>query len=246
MSLQKLSTKNGAWLFRWRSYLPLALFPIIVPAFYDFSYPFNSDAADFVWEMFAFSISLTGLLIRVYTVGFVPEGTSVRETRSQRADALNTTGMYSMTRNPLYLGNFFMMLGITLFFREWWCSLIYVLAFWLYYERIIMAEEAFLKSAFGERFEAYLEQTPAFFPKFGLWQPPALPFSLRTAVRREYSGFFAIIAAFTLLEFVGDYIVAGTVVFDRIWAMIFVFGLVVYLTLRTLKKKTKLLQVEGR
>jgi len=154
--------------------------------------------------------------------------------------------MYSITRNPLYLGNFFMIFGITMFFREWWCSTIFVLSFWLYYERIIMAEESFLKKAYGKRFEDYLEQTPVFFPKLSLWAPPTLRFSWRNTLRREYSGFFAVIATFTLLEFLGDYVVSGTMVVNRTWAIIFICGLFVYITLRTLKKKTKLLEVKGR
>jgi len=51
--------------------------------------------------------------------------------------------MYSMVRNPLYLGNFFMGLAPVLFMHTWWLCVIYVLAFILYYERIIVKEEAF-------------------------------------------------------------------------------------------------------
>jgi len=68
------------------------------------------------------------------------------------------------------------MLGVVLFSRNVWIDLIYILAFWLYYERIIMVEEAFLQKQFGKEYEDYLDQTPAFIPNFKLWKPNILPF----------------------------------------------------------------------
>lgn len=55
--------------------------------------------------------------------------------------------MYSIVRNPLYLGNFLMVLRVVLVLRVWWLSLLYLLVFTIYYERIIFAEEMFLKHA---------------------------------------------------------------------------------------------------
>lgn len=246
MTLQKQSTETGAWLFRWRSYLPLVFIAVIAPAFREFSYPFGSHFYDLIWEMICLSIAFLGLFIRSYTIGYTPKGTSGRNTKNQVAETLNTSGIYSTVRNPLYLGNFFMMLGVVMFIRVWWVGVIYSLAFWLYYERIIMAEESFLKDKFGKTYEDYLNRTPAFIPKFNLWLPNMLPFSLKNVLKREYPGFFAVISSMTLLELVGDYLEEGAFVLDVVWVSIFSFGLVAYLILRTLKKKTKLLHVEGR
>ena len=149
-------------------------------------------------------------------------------------------------RNPLYFGNFFMFLGVTLFVRLWWVSVICGLAFWLYYERIILAEEAFLKEKYGKDYVDYTNDIPAFIPNFNNWKPPSLPFSFRHIVKREYSAFFAMIASFSVLEFVGDYMVTGKIIIDNVWLCLFLCGFAVYITLRTLKKKTKILHVEGR
>ncbi|MBW6498500.1 MAG: DUF1295 domain-containing protein [Bacteroidales bacterium] len=65
---------------------------------------------------------LLGFGIRIYIVGHTPKNTSGRNTSGQLADELNTTGVYSVVRHPLYLGNFFMWLGmavITLKFDFW-------------------------------------------------------------------------------------------------------------------------------
>ena len=100
------------------------------------------------------------------TVGYVPRGTSGRNTRKQVAEVLNTTGMYSVVRHPLYVGNFIMWLGISLFFHLWWFTLLIALIFWVYYEKIMYAEEAFLEEKFGEQFLALGRKNPAFYPSF--------------------------------------------------------------------------------
>lgn len=246
MSIQEQSVKTGTWLFRWRSYLPLVLISLIIPALYEFSYPFTSHAYDLVWEMICLAVSFFGLLIRCYTIGHTPKGTSGRNTKGQLAETLNTTGIYSVTRNPLYLGNFFMVLGVTIFVRVWWCPVIYAMAFWLYYERIIMAEEFFLRKKFGKFYDSYSIRTPVFIPNFKLWEKPELALSCRNILKREYPGFFGVVASFTALEFLGSYVAEGRFVFDQAWVVIFVISSLIYLTLRTLKKKTKLLHVEGR
>ncbi|MGD9244588.1 MAG: isoprenylcysteine carboxylmethyltransferase family protein [Desulfobacterales bacterium] len=246
MILHENSVRAGHRLFRWRSYLPLFFVPILLSGLSEFGYPKDSHAYDLIWEMLCLSVSFFGFLVRCYTIAYVPKRTSGRNTKTQKADSLNITGMYSLMRNPLYFGNFFMFLGVTLFIRLWWISIIYGLAFWLYYERIILAEEAFLKEKYGKDYLDYAKDTPAFIPNFKNWKPPSLSFSFRHIIKREYSGFFAMIASFTVLEFVGDYIITGKIIIDKVWLCLFLGGFGVYITLRTLKKKTRILNVEGR
>jgi protein-S-isoprenylcysteine O-methyltransferase Ste14 len=246
MNLKAESAKSGGWLFRWRSYLPLTLLVLILPVLRDYSYFMESHTYDIMWKMFCLLVSFFGLLIRALTIGHTPKRTSGRNTKRQVADLLNQTGLYSISRNPLYLGNFFMILGVVMFAHHLWLTLVYTLGFWLYYERIITAEEEFLAQKFGKEYEAYVVRTPAFIPKFKLWHKPELPFSFRTVLKREYSGFFGVIASLTALEFTGDYIIEGKIVFDPLWVSLFCFGLLAYLVLRTLKKTTRILYVEGR
>lgn len=246
MDTNTTNIRIGSWLFRWRSYLPLIFLIILLPGFINYSYPKGSHVYDLIWEIFCLSISLFGFLIRCYTIGYVPSGTSGRDEKSKKAEALNTDGIYSVMRNPLYVGNFFMYFGVTMFPRLWWISLIYALVFLIYYERIILSEEIFLRDKFGKAFEDYTDRTPAFFPKFKCWQPPKLSFSFRNVLRREYPGFFGLIVSFNVFEIISDLIVHDRFVVDPIWGGLFILGLILYFTLRTLKKKTKVLHVEGR
>src|SRR5262245_26050620 len=98
--------RQGIWLFRWRSYLPLALIPFAVWALsLNKTYFAGSKSLDSLYEIACLCISLIGLGIRFVVHGYALEGTSGRNTREQIADNLNTTGLYSLVRHPLYLGN---------------------------------------------------------------------------------------------------------------------------------------------
>src|SRR5512141_2411171 len=86
----------GDTLFRWRSYLPLGLLPLVGLAMVRATFPFGTDTADHVWEVCCVSLSLAGMALRIWTVGVAAHGTSGRNTREQKAETLNTTGPYSL------------------------------------------------------------------------------------------------------------------------------------------------------
>ncbi len=96
----------------------------------------------------------------------MPRGTSGHNTASQEASDLNTSGMYSIVRHPIYLANYFIMLGCTIYTGSWWLPLVVSILFWVYYERIAFAEEEFLRLQFGDQFTSWSVHTPSFFPTF--------------------------------------------------------------------------------
>ncbi|MDR1290830.1 MAG: isoprenylcysteine carboxylmethyltransferase family protein [Planctomycetaceae bacterium] len=179
-------------------------------------------------------------------IGYVPKNTSGRNTYEQIAETLNTTGLYSLVRNPLYLGNFFMWSAPILFLHHWWLYAVYVLAFILYYERIIVTEETFLAEKFGNIYINWAKNTPVIFPKKLKWQQPEIPFSWKTVIRREYHGFYGLIATMTAIEHVSEIIINKALVVDPIWISLFAVSTIIYLTVRILAKYTKTLHVEGR
>jgi len=246
MALQEEFAAQGYWLFRWRSFLPIVLVLPLLMALGQFA---NADHDFWLreeWECLCLLISLLGAGLRVLTVGFVPANTSGRNTRSQLAESLNTTGCYSVVRHPLYFANFLIWLGIAMFLNVWWFVFLFVTMFWLYYERIMFAEEQFLSRQFGQQFVEWSKRVPAFIPNPWKWQKPNLPFSFKTVLRREYTTFFGLAVGYPVLDVIEDTCMFGYLYVEQFCIVLACIGAVVYLVLRTVKKKTHLLHVEGR
>ncbi len=248
MQLRELLNKQGKWLFRWRSYLPLLVIVLVVPAVRGAAFRGRGGAFDFevAWELICVAVAFFGLAIRVYTVGHVPAGTSGRNTKAQRADVLNTTGIYSVVRHPLYAGNFFIWLGVAMFVGSWWLSLIFILLFILFYERIIFTEEEYLKKEYGRVWEEWAARTPLFVPRFKNYKKSALPFSMRSVLNKEHHVLLNIILAFALIELLESLVRERKFDLGIGWMVAVASGFVVWVTLRVLKKKTNILSVGGR
>jgi protein-S-isoprenylcysteine O-methyltransferase Ste14 len=226
--------------------------PLFV-AFHESVYLENlvGDSLEDLWVLFCFILALCGLALRAYTVGYVPAGTSGRNTKGQKAEVLNTTGMYSIVRNPLYLGNFITLLGVMLSIKVWWLVVIGSFGFFIYMERIILAEEKFLSEKFGKAYDDWRAKTPVIFPNFALWVPPAMKFSWKTVLRREYPGLLGLGTAFFVTELITDVFFEGESFLgwlreDFLWPLTYGVIIVICLTLRHLKKHTNILKVQGR
>lgn len=247
MALREEFERSGNWLFRNRSYLPFLVLPLVLAAFgsSDFIEDHFGEPGEAIWTAFCAALSLSGFMIRVFTVGYVPEGTSGRNTKGQLAEYLNTDGLYSITRHPLYLGNFLIFLGLILVVGVWWFAFSLVLLFWIYYERIMYAEEQFLSRKFGSSYEAWSARTPAFIPDLGKWRRPARHISMKMVLKREYTTLMGLVAGFMGLVYFHEAITEKEWGVDYLWvALLGVMGLV-YLILRHLRKHTKILTIRG-
>ncbi|MCF6341867.1 MAG: isoprenylcysteine carboxylmethyltransferase family protein, partial [Bacteroidales bacterium] len=223
------------------------LFLAAVPVVYFTNTSFLSGQARIVISVAAVALSLLGFFIRAIAIGTTPKGTSGRNTKEgQVAESLNTTGIYSMVRHPLYLGNYFMWTGIVLFTFNFAFVVIVTLAFWLYYERIMFAEERFLERKFGQAYMDWANATPAFIPCIRKHKKNVVPFSLKSVLRREYSGVLATVVGFVFIEDLRAYFSAGTFKWETPWHLALIATLLISLILRSLKHHTSVLREEGR
>ncbi|MFH0947794.1 MAG: isoprenylcysteine carboxylmethyltransferase family protein [Elusimicrobiota bacterium] len=163
MEKQNWTVTVGKILFKYRSYffVPILLGLII------FTKPqmsFDSKIADVFFDVFGFILALLGFYVRVLVIGYKKSGTSGRGTNIDVREVV-TDGMYQVCRNPLYLANFLMWLGLTIMWWEIHFSIIIVGFFVAEYFFIIKAEESYLSDKFGKVYDDYKKSVPAFFPR---------------------------------------------------------------------------------
>ncbi|ROL60670.1 DUF1295 domain-containing protein [Bacteroidetes/Chlorobi group bacterium ChocPot_Mid] len=241
MALIEEFEKTGNWLFRKRSYLPLILFVIATITIY-FERNEFADSSDLLFSLFCIFISLFGLIIRIVAIGFAQKNTSGRNVEGQVADSLNTKGIYSVMRHPLYFGNLFMWLGVVIYVANFWLIIVVILLFWIYYERIMFAEEGYLRNKFGEEYINWSSQTPAFIPIIRKWNKPLTQFNFKDVIRREYYGLTALAVSYAYINFIKNYFYKGEPRLDHVWLYVLVLAIIMFFVLRFLKKKTNVLK----
>jgi len=229
----------GAFFFRWRSYLPLLVLPMIWFAIVGSQHPFASHVDDLIWEAISVTVALLGQAIRVWTVGLAAPGTSGRNTRQQKAAALNTTGPYSVVRHPLYVGNMLIALGLAMFSHTWIAPPLMALMAAGYYACIAAREDEYLRERFGARFEAWASRVPAFVLNPLLYVRAERAFDTRAVLRREFYGVAVILIVPFLLDLLEDFLEDGQLTLDPVWTPTAVLGVVVFVVLRTLKKRSR-------
>ena len=251
MALHEELRKQGDFLFRYRSHLPLLL--LAVGLWIPFHQRrFGADASETLiaeaLEACSLWVGLLGLAIRVFAVGYTPSSTSGRNTKQgQVAGTLNTTGAYSLTRNPLYLGNYLLWAAVAMATSSLWFVLSFTLAFWLYYERIVFAEEAFLRRKFGATYLDWAARTPAFLPRHLHYVHPSTRFSWRKVAKKEKNGLFALFLTLCVIRLAGDLAEGEVSLPEESLSIAAAVGSgALYCSLRALKRHTAILDEEGR
>jgi protein-S-isoprenylcysteine O-methyltransferase Ste14 len=246
MALIHSFEKSGNVLFRYRGQIPVILFLLAVPVIYFTDYSQISESSQVTMTYISIILSVVGFYIRAIAIGTTPKGTSGRNTKAQVAEELNMKGIYSMVRHPLYLGNYLMWIGIVTFTFNIYFVVIVSLIFWLYYERIMFAEERFLERKFRDDYINWSKNVPAFFPCVRKYKQGDISFSLKSVLRREYSGFLATVFGFLFVDHIRHYFINGTIEIYRISTYVFAAAIIISLILRSLKHYTNILKEEDR
>jgi len=190
------------------------------------------------------AVALLGQGLRAVTIGldYIIRG---GRNRQVYADKLVTGGLFSHCRNPLYVGNYLVLVGVGIAS----CSAVFLfigLPFFAFaYWTITLAEENFLRGKFGAEFEEYCRQVPRYLPRFsGLSKTlQGMGFNWRRLITAEYGSTFAWIVGMCLVilqnvRLAGDYSARSP------WVLVPIATLVVatlaYGTARYLKKSGRL------
>src|SRR6476659_5811095 len=68
------------------------------------------------------------------------------------ANSLQTTGIYSFTRNPIYISLLLLYTGLSFMIGNWWNFILLPLLFIMVQEYIIKREEQYLERRFGQEY----------------------------------------------------------------------------------------------
>ena len=117
-------------------------------------------------------------------------GSETRTTGTVGGTFLIISGPFAYVRNPLYVGNIliYLGLGIMSFALFPYLQIVAILFFLFQYYFIVKEEEKYLKEKFQEEYKNYCENVPPFFPRLtpyknkNVTQPP---FSAAAGLRSE-------------------------------------------------------------
>jgi len=207
-------------------------------------FPMRENWLNSCYTLVAIGLVVLGHLIRALAVGKRAAHTSGRNRDEQVAEALNSTGIYSMVRHPLYLGNITTYIGWAVFTGIDWLVPVFLILFVAYYRLIIFAEEQFLTRKFGQDYLDWRKQTPLLLPAFWKYKANNQPFSIKVVLENEYSGWAASMTTAFVLVLFQNYVM-GTLQTNQNNLMAVALFIVVFgFGMRYLKKKTRVFKVD--
>jgi protein-S-isoprenylcysteine O-methyltransferase Ste14 len=113
-----------------------------------------------------FVVALSGEMLRLWAVSYI--GSESRTTSGVGGSNLVTQGPFSLMRNPLYIGNIMLYVGIGIMSNAFfpWLPIIAFLYFVFQYYVIIINEEDYLRETYKDKFVQYCKSTNRFLPWF--------------------------------------------------------------------------------
>jgi protein-S-isoprenylcysteine O-methyltransferase Ste14 len=175
----------GDFSFKYRGYmLPIAVLLLFIP-----SPRFTADPA--VAGLIGFLIAVVGQVCRVCTIGLAY---IIRGGKDHKvyAEQLVTSGLYSHVRNPMYVGNFFLVIGLAVASNSWVFAIVGIPLSLGMHKAIVAAEENFLRNKFGSQFDDFCARVPRWVPRLSglLTTVRGMHFEWRRVVAKEYAATF--------------------------------------------------------
>jgi protein-S-isoprenylcysteine O-methyltransferase Ste14 len=197
--LAALLVACGAFFFRYRNAVFPLVFVALVLAFRPVL-PAGREGLDPWMDLAGFAVALAGQALRVAVIGFAYVKRGGKHGRVWAA-RLVTGGFFAHSRNPLYLGNLLILLGLFIIHNSPWVYALGIGFFAFAYRSIVAAEEAYLRERFGEEYAEYCRRAPRWLPDFrGLRRSlEGFRFDWRHVVVKEYGTTWVWIAAALVL-----------------------------------------------
>jgi len=181
---------------------------------------------------------ILGMIIRGTTIGleYIVRGGN---NRNIYAKNLVTGGIYSICRNPMYLGNLLLLLGFGVFSNSALFTFIIFPIFVFIYYSIIKAEEVFLIGKFGEEFKNYQKNTNTILPDLRNIKSAFKnqKFNWGKVILKEYNSIFLYLTAILLIAVFHEEI--GTTLFAALQIALTTIYLIIKEIKRNKQRKEK-------
>lgn len=199
--MKPLMIAIGNVLFKYRN----QVFPIIIVALFLSAAPatemFGSPGLENTKDIIAWLIAFSGLTFRAIVIGYayIKRGGLNKKVYAKN---LVTEGMFSICRNPLYVGNVLIYSAVFLTHGNAVVTAVGILLFCAMYQCIVYAEEAFLGGEFGEGYKTYCADVPRWIPRLGRFSQATerMDFNFRRVIAKDYSTVFATVITLILAE----------------------------------------------
>ena len=172
----------GNFLFHYRN----MLFPVFYLLLFVPSRKVIEDSV--IMLVLGFAVAMTGQLVRVATIGLVY---IIRGGKNRQiyAEGLVTEGIFSHCRNPLYVGNILIIVGMGIMSNSLFFVALMIPLFLFFYQAIVMAEENFLRGKFGAAYNEYTSHTNRWLPSLsGIGATlSSMEFNWKRVILKEYN-----------------------------------------------------------
>jgi protein-S-isoprenylcysteine O-methyltransferase Ste14 len=208
-SKTKTMVALGNFFFRYRNRLfPLVFLLILLLTRPE--HPFGNPRLDIYLDGLGVVIALLGQTLRALTLGYDDISRAGRN-QQIHANHLLQEGVFAHSRNPLYLGNFLIAVGLALILnaREFYMlGLPFIL---LAYVAIIAAEEDYLQRKFGARYEAYRQRVNRLWPDWKGFRHSieGMTFNWKRVVSQEFNTACGLLAGMVGLRMWSLYYLSG-------------------------------------
>ena len=147
----------GNFLFKYRNMVFPAVLLLLLAGFKP-GHTAGNGSYDIYLVAAGILIIISGQAIRAMVIGlaYIKRGGLNKKVH---ADDLVSTGIFAHCRNPLYLGNLLIVLGLLVVHNNFWVYAIGLGFFLVSYSAIVIAEETYLQNKFGDEYTAYCNKT---------------------------------------------------------------------------------------
>jgi protein-S-isoprenylcysteine O-methyltransferase Ste14 len=234
----------GNFFFRYRNFLFMFLYAaLFIPSPLLFTPAYFGSNYYLFPVIIGLLVTFTGQAIRGATIGLAYIVRGGKEGKVY-AEELVTTGIFNHCRNPLYVGNILMLVGVGILSNSLLYMAVFIPLFLFIYQAIVLAEENFLRSKFGEQFINYTKRVNRWVPDLrGIGATfKSMHFRWRRWILKEYNTQYVWLSGITLiLLFFYPQLTGGDEnLRNLLLAIILPFLLLMYLFVRYLKKSGKM------